>query len=162
MNQLFININHRFSVFINLVSFYTTSTNDSPPLYQSLFSPTVPYPSISNLAASLFNKQFSSSLSFNKQFSSIPKFISFNKTVTMDWRWFRFEVEETLPPFGTNIEKSILEKLTPNERTKQEAINEIIHTEQKHVRNLKIMKHQFYEQIKRTTWNEISSKKSSS
>ena len=34
----------------------------------------------------------------------------------------------------------------------QEAINEIIHTEQKHVRNLKIMKHQFYEQIKRTTF----------
>jgi hypothetical protein len=70
-----------------------------------------------------------------------------------------FEVEETLPPFGTNIEKSILDKLTPNERTMQEAINEIIHTEQKHVRNLKIMKHQFYEQIKRTTFltnNELN------
>jgi len=64
-----------------------------------------------------------------------------------------------LPPFGTNIEKSILDKLTPNERTMQEAINEIIHTEQKHVRNLKIMKHQFYEQIKRTAFltnNELN------
>lgn len=63
-----------------------------------------------------------------------------------------FEIEETLPSFVANVEKSKLEKLTANERTMQEGINEIIHTEQKHVRNLKIMKHHFYEQIKKTAY----------
>lgn len=131
MNKYFL-----FFSFRRSIDSSSTITNlirdDLPPPYQSL-SASTGYPSISNLAASQ-----------NLYYSTKP----------LPWADgdSDFEIEETLPPFGTNIEKSVLDKLTPNERTMQEAINEIIHTEQKHVRNLKIMKHQFYEQIKKTSY----------
>jgi hypothetical protein len=41
-----------------------------------------------------------------------------------------------------------LENMTKKEIKIQEVINELIHTEQKHVRNLKILKHHFYIPIK--------------
>jgi len=53
------------------------------------------------------------------------------------------EVDEELPNLSVNIEKSQIEKLTKKEMKIQEVINELIHTEQKHVRNLKIMKFAF-------------------
>jgi hypothetical protein len=58
------------------------------------------------------------------------------------------EVDEELPNLSTNIDKQRLEQLTKKEMKIQEVINELIHTEQKHVRNLKIMKHHFYMPIK--------------
>jgi hypothetical protein len=58
------------------------------------------------------------------------------------------EVDEELPPLSDNIEKDKLERLSRKEIKIQEVINELIHTEQKHVRNLKIMKFQFYLPIK--------------
>jgi Rho guanine nucleotide exchange factor 12 len=58
------------------------------------------------------------------------------------------EVDEELPNLSVNIEKAQIEKLTKKEMKIQEVINELIHTEQKHVRNLKIMKHHFYIPIK--------------
>lgn len=54
------------------------------------------------------------------------------------------EVDEELPSICASIPKEILEKLTRKEIKTQEVINELIHTEQKHVRNLKIMKNHFY------------------
>ncbi|CAF0826197.1 unnamed protein product [Brachionus calyciflorus] len=58
------------------------------------------------------------------------------------------EVDEELPSIAANIQKENLEQLTRKEIKTQEVINELIHTEQKHVRNLKIMKHHFYVPIK--------------
>jgi hypothetical protein len=58
------------------------------------------------------------------------------------------EVDEELPNLSVNIEREKFEKLTKKEVKLQEVINELIHTEQKHVRNLKIMKHHFYIPIK--------------
>lgn len=58
------------------------------------------------------------------------------------------EVEEELPSISANIHKKSMEQLTRKEIKTQEVINELIHTEQKHVRNLKIMKHHFYIPIK--------------
>ena len=58
------------------------------------------------------------------------------------------EVDEELPNLSANIEKARIEQLTKKEMKIQEVINELIHTEQKHVRNLKIMKHHFYIPIK--------------
>lgn len=64
-----------------------------------------------------------------------------------DRHWMQesdIEVEEELPSISAAIPKEILEKLTRKEIKTQEVINELIHTEQKHVRNLKIMKNHFY------------------
>jgi hypothetical protein len=58
------------------------------------------------------------------------------------------EVDEELPNLSVNIEKSGQEMLSKKEMKIQEVINELIHTEQKHVRNLKIMNHHFYIPIK--------------
>jgi hypothetical protein len=56
------------------------------------------------------------------------------------------EVDEELPTI--NIDRNVLENMTKKEIKIQEVINELIHTEQKHVRNLKILKHHFYIPIK--------------
>ncbi len=58
------------------------------------------------------------------------------------------EVDEELPSLIANIEKDILTRLDKKQLKIQEVINELIHTEQKHVRNLKIMKYHFYIPIK--------------
>jgi len=58
------------------------------------------------------------------------------------------EVDEELPNLSVNIEREKFEKLTKKQIKQQEVINELIHTEQKHVRNLKIMKHHFYIPVK--------------
>ena len=58
------------------------------------------------------------------------------------------EVDEELPNLSVNIDKQRIEQLTKKEMKMQEVINELIHTEQKHVRNLKIMKFHFYVPIK--------------
>ncbi len=58
------------------------------------------------------------------------------------------EVDEELPSLSANIDKQQFEQLTKKEIKLQEIINELIHTEQKHVRNLKIMQNHFYIPIK--------------
>jgi Rho guanine nucleotide exchange factor 12 len=58
------------------------------------------------------------------------------------------EVDEELPNLSLNIERDKFEKLSKKDVKVQEVINELIHTEQKHVRNLKIMKNHFYIPIK--------------
>lgn len=58
------------------------------------------------------------------------------------------EVDEELPNLSINIERQHLEQLTKKQIKTQEVINELIHTEQKHVRNLKIMKNHFYVPIR--------------
>jgi Rho guanine nucleotide exchange factor 12 len=58
------------------------------------------------------------------------------------------EVDEELPNLSANIEKEVLTRLDKKQIKIQEVINELIHTEQKHVRNLKIMKYHFYIPIK--------------
>jgi len=58
------------------------------------------------------------------------------------------EVDEELPNLSVNIEREKFEKLTKKQIKQQEVINKLIHTEQKHVRNLKIMKHHFYIPVK--------------
>lgn len=58
------------------------------------------------------------------------------------------EVDDELPSLSVNIEKQQVDKLTKNEIKIQEVINELIHTEQRHVKKLKIMKHHFYIPIK--------------
>ena len=52
------------------------------------------------------------------------------------------DVDEELPKSNSSV------TLTKQERKIQDVINELIHTEQKHVRNLKIMKNHFYIPIK--------------
>ena len=53
------------------------------------------------------------------------------------------EFDEELPPL--NIDRSVSGlQMSDKEIKTQEVINELIHTEQKHVHNLKIMKHHFY------------------
>lgn len=56
------------------------------------------------------------------------------------------EFDEELPMLS--IDKQQLGQLTDKEIKTQEVINELIHTEQKHVRNLKIMKNHFYLPVK--------------
>jgi hypothetical protein len=56
------------------------------------------------------------------------------------------EFDEELPTLA--IDRQQLGQLSDKEIKTQEVINELIHTEQKHVRNLKIMKHHFYLPIK--------------
>ena len=58
------------------------------------------------------------------------------------------EVDEELPNLSLNIERQQFEQLSKKEMKMQEVINELIHTEQKHVRNLKIMQNHFYKPIK--------------
>jgi hypothetical protein len=55
------------------------------------------------------------------------------------------EIDDELPSLSATMNKSQLSK---REVKTQEVINELIHTEQKHVRNLKIMKHHFYVPIR--------------
>jgi hypothetical protein len=55
------------------------------------------------------------------------------------------EVDDELPTLNASVDKTQMSK---KEIKTQEVINELIHTEQKHVRNLKIMKHHFYIPIK--------------
>ena len=61
------------------------------------------------------------------------------------------EVEEELPNLSMHIDRKRFEDLDKKEMKVQEVINELIHTEQKHVRNLKIMKNHFYVPIKLET-----------
>lgn len=147
------NNSHSFSnssgVYSNSLSYYDRNSIDSTSTLtyntdNMSFLSLAPTPSMS----------YSNSGSVSNS-SNTPLLTSMQSTISLHLKnlpWAEddsdFEVEETLPPFGTNIDKALLDKLTPNERTVQEAINEIIHTEQKHVRNLKIMKNQFYDQIK--------------
>lgn len=56
------------------------------------------------------------------------------------------EVEDELPSIHSR--DSSVDNLSKQDRKVQEVINELIHTEQKHVRNLKIMKNHFYIPIK--------------
>lgn len=58
------------------------------------------------------------------------------------------ELDDELP--SLNIDRNCVNglQLSEKEIKTQEVINELIHTEQKHVRNLKIMKHHFYLPIK--------------
>lgn len=58
------------------------------------------------------------------------------------------EVDEELPNLSLCVDKHQLEQLNKKEMKIQEVINELIHTEQKHVRNLKIMKNHFYVPIR--------------
>jgi len=58
------------------------------------------------------------------------------------------EVEEELPNLSQHICRSLFEELSKKDIKVQEVINELIHTEQKHVRNLKIMQNHFYIPIK--------------
>lgn len=58
------------------------------------------------------------------------------------------EVEEELPNLSMHVDRSQFEGLSKKEMKVQEVINELIHTEQKHVRNLKIMQNHFYIPIK--------------
>lgn len=59
------------------------------------------------------------------------------------------EFEEELPTLGIDRGLGGLgQHMSDKEIKTQEVINELIHTEQKHVRNLKIMKHHFYLPIK--------------
>ena len=55
------------------------------------------------------------------------------------------EIDDELPSLNPSIDKTQMSK---KDIKTQEVINELIHTEQKHVRNLKIMKHHFYVPIK--------------
>ena len=57
------------------------------------------------------------------------------------------EVEEELPELSPAAQEKSQE-LSGKEVKVQKVINELIHTEQKHVRNLKILKHHFYVPIK--------------
>lgn len=58
------------------------------------------------------------------------------------------EVEEELPNLSMHVDRHRFEDLDKKEMKVQEVINELIHTEQKHVRNLKIMQNHFYIPIK--------------
>lgn len=62
------------------------------------------------------------------------------------------ELDEELPPLNIDRTGSASssggQPMSEKEIKTQEVINELIHTEQKHVRNLKIMKHHFYLPIK--------------
>lgn len=58
------------------------------------------------------------------------------------------EIDEELPSLSVNIERQKLDQLSRKDIKTQEVINELIHTEQKHVRNLKIMDNHFYVPIK--------------
>lgn len=55
------------------------------------------------------------------------------------------EVDDELPQLNSSIDKTQMSK---RDIKTQEVINELIHTEQKHVRNLKIMQHHFCVPIK--------------
>ncbi len=80
--------------------------------------------------------------------STLPKPILVNQARNSWMNDSDMEVDEELPNLSVNIEREKFEKLTKKEVKLQEVINELIHTEQKHVRNLKIMKHHFYIPIK--------------
>lgn len=56
-----------------------------------------------------------------------------------------FEVDSELPSIESHVPKEQLKKLKPKERKRQEVINELFHTEQAHVRNLKVMYRIFYQ-----------------
>lgn len=61
------------------------------------------------------------------------------------------ELDEELPPLNIDRATGMSNEgmsMSDKEIKTQEVINELIHTEQKHVRNLKIMKHHFYLPIK--------------
>ena len=59
------------------------------------------------------------------------------------------EVDEELPELSIDVEKQQGPgQLNPKDLKVQKVINELIHTERKHMRNLKIMKHHFYVPIK--------------
>lgn len=58
------------------------------------------------------------------------------------------EVEEELPNLSMHADRVQFEGLSKKDMKVQEVINELIHTEQKHVRNLKIMQNHFYIPIK--------------
>ncbi len=88
--------------------------------------------------------------------STLPKPILVNQARNSWMNDSDMEVDEELPNLSVNIEREKFEKLTKKEVKLQEVINELIHTEQKHVRNLKIMKHHFY--ITRNTFSKIVQK----
>lgn len=101
-----------------------------------------------------------STLSYQQSFSSFtapaPAYTSTSSTsglhqLARHASWMNdsdMEVDEELPNLSVNIDKPRLEAMTKKEMKMQEVINELIHTEQKHVRNLKIMKFHFYVPIK--------------
>ena len=57
------------------------------------------------------------------------------------------DVDDELPNLSSQLRAHGVQ-LSKRDMKTQEVINELIHTEQKHVRNLKIMKHHFYVPIK--------------
>lgn len=58
------------------------------------------------------------------------------------------ELDDELPPLNIDRSSNSVFSMSDKEIKTQEVINELIHTEQKHVRNLKILKHHFYLPIK--------------
>lgn len=106
-----------------------------------------------------FSVDFTNTLDPNESLMSPNKFdkptssLRINTSLSTNSRssWMNdsdMEVDEELPNLSVHIERDRFDKLTKKEVKVQEVINELIHTEQKHVRNLKIMKHHFYVPIK--------------